>query len=129
MPFECYPVVPCSVHVFTVHPTLIAALKAVKTESSLLLVYAWHIPCIYLVYAMYIQGIFEMQIRVTIPLLNHSFLQHEIVLNHCFGLQHRLAHKSMKITFRYPLYIPGIYQIYIASRNIHGISMYIPTIY
>jgi hypothetical protein len=40
------PEMPCSVHVFTVHPTLIAALKAVKTEISLLLVYAWHIPCI-----------------------------------------------------------------------------------
>ncbi len=36
----------------------------------------------------------------------------------------------MKIAFRYPWYIPGIYQVYTASqaRNMHGISMYIPTI-
>jgi hypothetical protein len=36
----------------------------------------------------------------------------------------------MKIKFQYPLYIPGIYQVYTASRNIHGIYMvytdYIP---
>ncbi len=36
----------------------------------------------------------------------------------------------MIIKFRYPLYIPGIYQVYTASRKIHGIYMvytdYIP---
>ena len=30
---------------------------------------------------------------------------------------------ASEITFRYPLYIPGIYQVYTASRNIHGIYM------
>ena len=36
---------------------------------------------------------------------------------------------SDRIYTVYPWYIPGIYQVYTASRNIHGISMYIPTIY
>ena len=82
---SCCPEMPCCVHVFTVHPTLIAALKPVKTERSLHLVYVWHIPCIYLVYVMYIQGIFDMKFwrRITLP--NHFLLQLWIILNDCFG--------------------------------------------
>jgi hypothetical protein len=58
--FSSFPEMPCCVHVFPFHPTLIAALKAVKTERSVNLVYVWHIPFIYLVYVIYIQGIINM---------------------------------------------------------------------
>ncbi len=38
---------PCLVHVFPIHPVLIASLKPCKTKGSLKLVYVTYIPCIY----------------------------------------------------------------------------------
>ncbi len=77
MPFECYqawkvaslgettglvssscPENPCSVHVFPIHPVLIAPVKPCKTKGSLKQVYVTYIPWIYMVYVMYIPGMF-----------------------------------------------------------------------
>ncbi len=53
-----------------------------------------------------------------------------MILHHGIALQHWIAHKSMKIKIQYPVYIPGIYQVYTATRKIHGIyvvyTYYIP---
>jgi hypothetical protein len=61
--------------------------------------------------------------------LIHFWLQHHIVLNHVIGMPHWITHKHMKMEFRYPLYIRGVYTWYMPgihrhrtyTWNIHGI--------
>ncbi len=64
---------PCCIHVFPIHPVLIAPLKPCKTIGSLKLVYVMYIPCIYMVYVMYMPGMFGTQFWRWI-MLSYTFL-------------------------------------------------------
>ncbi len=139
MPFECYPVVVLKCHVlymclqFIQHWLLLWKLSKLTDHYTWYMyglnhAYTWYIPCIYKVLLICsFDGQFLFPI---IPSFNIRLSS--IIIALAYSIPSCIAHhdKCMILKFWYPLYIPGIYQVYTASRIIHGIYMvyayYIP---
>jgi hypothetical protein len=122
MPFECYPVVVLKCHAvymylqFIQHWLLLWNLSKLKDHYTWYMygiyhAYTWYMSCIYKVFLIWS---FEGELRFLIISCFNIKISSIIALAYS-------THKSMIIKFWYPLYIPGIYQVYTASWNIHGI--------